>query len=91
MVWSVLIDGVWGPLAQHNAAHNGGPECASQSTIEFKFLTNLALVSAPIFKNNLVVAIPFAHVGVGQPSSPKGVSCSLKRFESKGPNLANNL
>lgn len=32
MVWSVLIDGVWGPLAQHNDAYNGGPECASEST-----------------------------------------------------------
>jgi len=32
LLWSVFMDGVWGPLAVHNDAYNGGPECASQSS-----------------------------------------------------------
>lgn len=42
---SVFIDGVWGPNAQHQDLYNGGPECASQSSWQFKAYTNLALVS----------------------------------------------
>ena len=49
---SVFIDGVWGPLAQHNDVTNGGAECAAQSTFNFKIICNLMLVSSQFFKND---------------------------------------
>ena len=40
------MDGVWGPLAEINNLANGGPECAAQSSPQFKIITNLCLVSS---------------------------------------------
>lgn len=52
-VWSVLIDGVWGPNAHHNHVTNGGPECASQSTAYYKLVVNAILVNSNIFCINI--------------------------------------
>lgn len=67
---SVFIDGVWGPLAQHNDVTNGGPECAAQSTFNFKVLCNFALVSSP-FQMSHIVTIPFLYVEMGKPHFTK--------------------
>lgn len=48
---SVFTDGVWGANAQHHNLYNGGPECASESTWQFKAVINLVLVSHHIFLN----------------------------------------
>lgn len=40
-----FLEGVWGPKAHQNNLQNGGPECAAQSTFDFKIKTNLIMVS----------------------------------------------
>jgi hypothetical protein len=45
LIWSVFMDGVWGPLAKVNNRANGGPDCAAESTPEYKFTINACLVS----------------------------------------------
>lgn len=44
-IWKHAMEGVWGPHAHFNNLENGGPECAEQSTFDYKVKVNLILVS----------------------------------------------
>lgn len=44
-IWKHAMEGVWGPHALFNNLENGGPECAEQSTFDYKVKVNLILVS----------------------------------------------
>ena len=46
----VLVRGAWGEHAVINNDFNGGPVCAAQSTIEFKFIVTLICVSVESYE-----------------------------------------
>ena len=63
------MDGVYGPLAQHNHDSNGGPTCAAQSTAYFKASINILLVS---LVKLILVTISNVGTQMGQFNSYKG-------------------
>ena len=45
LIWEYFVSGVYSLTdVENNADANGGPRCASQSTFEFKLMTNLLLL-----------------------------------------------
>jgi hypothetical protein len=44
-----VLKGVWGPESKINSLFNGGIECAAQSSVEYKAMVNLILVSSLSF------------------------------------------